>query len=178
MPARRQIDRLFFVASFSNITRVQTYKEKFKWGLGGLEWNKKISLSAFKFISEVLVNCNHRLVFPKPNYVNTPICKIETDKEIMISIYHWMQKLSCHQDKSKFVTPWNCNWKLSLLHKKSFMEIIALLLRLELFWNFSRKKSKIDLLRKTQSNHFWWSSKISWCWFFSHSDPHLKTMLK
>lgn len=120
MPARRQIDRLFFVASFSNITRVQTYKEKFKWGLGGLEWNKKYLSAAFAFISEVLVKCNHRLGFPKPNYVNTPICKIETDKEIMISIYHWMQKLSCHQDKSKFVTPWNCNWKLSLLHKKKF----------------------------------------------------------
>ena len=143
MPARRQIDRLFFVASFSNITRVQTYKEKFKWAL---EWNKKNSLFAFislKFWWNAIIDSG----FPKPNYVNTPICKIETDKEIMISIYHWMQKLSCHQDKSEFVTPWNCNWKLSLLHKKSFMEIVVLLQ--ELFWNFSRsKKSKIDLLRK------------------------------
>ena len=181
MPARRQIDRLFFVASFSNITRVQTFKEKFKWGLGGLEWNKKKILSlplhlSLKFWWIAIIDWE--MGFPKPNYVNTPICKIETDKEIMISIYHWMQKLSCHQDKSKFVTPWNCNWKLSLLHKKSFMEIIALLLRLELFWNFSRKNQRLTFYGKPQSNHFWWSSKISWCWFFSHSDPHLKTMLK
>ena len=71
MPARRQIDRLFFVASFSNITRVQTYKEKFKWAL---EWNKKNSLFAFislKFWWNAIIDSG----FPKPNYVNTPIWK-------------------------------------------------------------------------------------------------------
>ena len=106
------------------------------------------------------MKCNHRFGIPKAQLCEHTHMEIETDKEIMISIYHWMQKLSCHQDKSEFVTPWNCNWKLSLLHKKSFMEIVVLLQ--ELFWNFSRsKKSKIDLLRKTQSNHFWYEVQRS-----------------
>ena len=45
------------------------------------------------------------IVIPKAQLCEHTHMEIETDKEIMISIYHWMQKLSCHQDKSEFVTP-------------------------------------------------------------------------
>ena len=68
-------------------------------------WNgiKKFSLCIY--LSKVLVKCNHRFGIPKAQLCEHTHMEIETDKEIMISIYHWMQKLSCHQDKSEFVTP-------------------------------------------------------------------------
>ena len=144
------------MASFSNITRVQTYKEKFKWGL---EWNKKNSLFAFislKFWWNAIIDSG----FPKPNYVNTPIWKSRLIKKswlastigcknylaIKISPSSWHREIATES--------WAC------FTKKSFMEIVVLLQ--ELFWNFSRsKKSKIDLLRKTQSNHFWYEVQRS-----------------
>ena len=105
-------------------------------------------------------------ILAKLNYAHTPM-KIEADKEIMIAslrLYcHSMQKLSTHQDKFQFVTPWNCNWKLSLLLWKSWMEIFPTLLRAQI-------KIKVwrDLLRKTQSSDFRWSSKVLVLWnFFS-----------
>ena len=150
MPARRQIDRLFFVASFSNITRVQTFKEKFKWGLGGLEWNKKKILSLplhlslkFWWIAIIDWDSQSPIMWTHP-YVKSRLIKkswLASTTEcknylaIKISPSSWHPEIATES--------WAC------FTKKSFMEIIALLLRLELFWNFSRKKSKIDLLRKT-----------------------------
>ena len=115
-------------------------------------------------------------ILAKLNYAHTPM-KIEADKEIMIAslrLYcHSMQKLSTHQDKFQFVTPWNCNWKLSLLLWKSWMEIFPTLLRAQI-------KIKVwrDLLRKTQSSDFRWSSKVLvlWNFFLPRLDPHLKTV--
>ena len=174
MPARRQIDRLFFVASFSNITRVQTYKEKFKWGLRGLEWNKKNSLLplhlSLKFGWNAIIDCDSQspIMWTHP-YVKSRLIKkswLASTTEcknylaIKISPSSWHREIATES--------WACfTKKFHGNHSLAFY-----------FETFRAKNQRLTFYGKTQSNHFWWSSKISWCWFFSHSDPHLKTMLK